>query len=157
MTRPQEIQHAMGKLLWSIFPKEGSTIVFNGQFYAEHNQCGPTWFDFEGNRLGPKNFDDYPQAANDELRALAFELQRTPPFDRQPFTHMRLELNEKGQMKLDFAYIPEWDSWPGLFMRGVSELSEEEVSPPYPLGIYGIDIDELRERKARFAKEPYQK
>jgi len=70
---------------------------------------------------------------------------------------MRLELDEVGKMKVDFAYIPEWDSWPGLFMRGVSELTEAEISPPYPLNIFGIDAEELAKRKARYATEPYRK
>jgi hypothetical protein len=132
-------------------------MVFEGQFLPSSDQCGPSWFDDAGKRLGPIGFDGYPRNVEDELRALALELQRTPPFDRQPFTHMRLEVDDTGQMKVDFAYIPEWDSWPGLFMKGVSELTEAEISPPYPLGIYGIDVEELNKRKARFAKEPYQK
>jgi hypothetical protein len=64
---------------------------------------------------------------------------------------MRLEVDDAGQMKVDFAYIPEWDSWPGLFMKGVSEVPEEEAKqrPRF--------YETWKECRERFAKEPYQK
>lgn len=77
-------------------------------------------------------------------------------FSRQPFTQMRSELTEQASMNVDFSYIPEWDSWPGLFMRGVRE-SREEASNPELCKTWGIDYEVWKERRARGAHEPYQK
>lgn len=72
-----------------------------------------------------------------------------PPFDREPFTHMRRELTDKGKMNINFAYIPEWDSWTGLFMRGVSELSEEETRNLALSNTWGIDVEHWKKCCAR--------
>lgn len=68
---------------------------------------------------------------------------------------MRFEMDEQGKTQVDFAYIPEWDSWPGLFMRGVTDLSEEEARNPALSGTWGIDLALWHDRRARRAAEPY--
>ena len=155
--KDQAIIREMGKVLWSIFPTDGARIEFKAQLYDRSNQCGPEWFDGNGKRLGPQSFDDYPDEANDELRSLALELQRTPPFDRQPFTHMLYELTSDGKVNLEFACIPEWDSWPGLFMKGVSELTEAEARDPAISNTWGIDYEHWEKCRARRQLEPYEK
>lgn len=156
MSNQQEILRGIGKKLWSIFPPRMTSICFEGCFYGNAGGHSVYWRDPNGSKHGFE-LSNHPDELLEEMADAARCLQRTPPFDRQPFTHMRLEVDDAGQMKVDFAYIPEWDSWPGLFMKGVSELTEAEISPPYPLGIYGIDVEELNKRKARFAREPYKK
>jgi hypothetical protein len=156
MNTDQEIIREIGKNLWSIFPNTASKIVFVGMFYSSSYQCGPEWFDITGKRIGPKWEDDIG-TVNKKLSDLALTLQRTPPFANTPFTHMRFEMDEQGKTQVDFAYIPEWDSWPGLFMRGVSELSEQEAHDPSISGTWGVDVPHWQECRARREREPYQK
>lgn len=153
----QEIIHHIGKVLWNIFPTEAATTIVVGWFYESSHATRLDWCDAQRKRIGPIGLGATPREPMRTIETLCLELQRTPPFDRQPFTHMRYELSSEGKVNVDFAYIPEWDSWPGLFMKGVSELTEAEILPPYPLGIYGIDVEELSKRRVRFSKEPYQK
>jgi hypothetical protein len=67
---------------------------------------------------------------------------------------MRFEMDEQGKTQVDFAYIPEWDRWPGLFMRGVTDLSEEEARNPALSGTWGIDLELWKEHRARWEREP---
>jgi hypothetical protein len=62
---------------------------------------------------------------------------------------MRYTLDDKGKMDVKFAYIPEWDSWPSLYMSGVSQV------PAGKLDDHNIPDDIWAERRARFEKEPY--
>ncbi|MCY7294596.1 hypothetical protein HJG39_04020 [Alteromonas sp. a30] len=40
-------------------------------------------------------------------------------------------MSELGKIKVNFAYIPEDDSWAGLYMKGVSDLTREEAKANY--------------------------
>ena len=124
MRSASDIQQEIGQLLWTIFRQDANKAEFLVQSFPD------VWggeisvrFYKDGEFLKYKTGETHPRDVWNQMRELSHELQRTPPFDRQPFTHMRMELDEAGKMKVDFAYIPEWDSWPGLFMKGVSELT----------------------------------
>jgi hypothetical protein len=148
MTDDQSILQEIGLLLWSIFPEEASKIVFEGQLYPGQDQIGPSWYDADGKRLGPNDYGPLMEI-NDQMRSLARQLQMTPPFDAEPFTHMRYVLNTEGKMDVRFAYIPEWDAWPNLYMQGVSQVSEDDAKkrPRF--------YETWKECRARFEREPY--
>lgn len=141
----------LGKLLWQVLPHEAKLIQFRGQFYEEHFQCGFEWFNEKSVRLGPVKYDDRLMAARSDAANLVISLQRTPPFANEPFTHMRFAMDDEGKTQVEFAYIPEWDSWPGLFMSGVSEVPEDEAKKRSRF------YETWKECRARFAREPYQK
>ncbi|MCY7296226.1 hypothetical protein HJG39_12400 [Alteromonas sp. a30] len=50
---------------------------------------------------------------------------------KENWTHFKASLTEKGKFKIEFAYIPEDDSWPGVYMKRVSDLTEEEAKAHY--------------------------
>ena len=129
MTRDTEITREIGAILWSIFPPEAARIEFVGWYYSTGYgyQGGPTWFDSDGNRLGPKAYTPDLLKLCHDIAALFIELQQTPPFENAPFSHVKYVLGTDGKMDLTFKYIPEWVTWTGLFLRGVSDLTEAEL------------------------------
>lgn len=157
ITQSQKITDEIGKTLWSIFPPDVKTVVFSASFDSEGYGSTLDWLDETGKRIGPMGAGATPRDPMRAIERLCLELQRTPPFDREPFTHMRVELTDKGKMNLDFAHIPEWDSWTGIFMRGVSELSEEEVRNPRLSHTWGVTVEHWQKCRARREQEPYSK
>lgn len=149
MTDDQKIIQDIGKILWGIFPEGADKIVFEGMFYPDSHQCGPKWYDKDGTRLGPQIFDDRLEAANDEMAELVIRLQSVPPFAKSPFTQMRYEVTNEMKIQVRFAYIPEWDSWPSLYMKGVSDVPEEEAEKRKRF------YEEWQKCRARREKEPY--
>lgn len=154
-----KVLESLGKALWSVFLPEADQVIFRIKMFDGLSGERTISF-FRSGKLIPNSLEN-PQISSaylhDTLAPISKQLQHTPPFDRQPFTHMRFELTDQAKMNVDFAYIPEWDSWPGLFMRGVSELSEEEAKNPALSGTWGIDYDIWKERRAQREREPYQK
>lgn len=144
----KEILNEIGSLLWSIFPEEAHHIVLEGQFYRGHNQCGPVWYDSQDNRLGPSDYGPIADLVT-QLRDLVLQLQKKQPFDQEPFTHISYTLTNDRKMDAQFAYIPEWDSWRNLFMKGVSQVPEEEAK--LRSGFY----ETWKECRVRFEREPY--
>ena len=57
--------------------------------------------------------------------------------------------NEDRKTNVEFAYIPEWDSWPGVLMKGVSELTEDEADEAF------VSPNDWKKCCARQRKEPY--
>ncbi len=152
MRTDSDILQEMGKLLWSIFRTDANRAVFMCRSFPESTGGETTiqFFSSEG-ALRKSDGEATPFDIWDRMRDLTRDLQLTPPFDRQPFTHMRLELTDQTKMNVEFAYIPEWDSWPGLFMRGVSDVPEDEAKqrPRF--------YKAWKECRARREREPYQK
>ncbi|OSI25097.1 hypothetical protein BV912_01605 [Neisseria dumasiana] len=52
-------------------------------------------------------------------------------FKSNPWTHCHISLSVSGKFNIRFAYISEDDSWPNLFMRGISDLTEDEAENIY--------------------------
>ena len=125
-TDDQIIYQKIGELLWSVmFPKDNN-IVFRGRIYSEHQ-------DFQllcETNEGPK----YVEMTNDlffDLRKLMEDLKQCLIFNKEPWTQFKIVLNEDCNFKIDFAYISEEDSWPGLYMRSVSDLDQTELDEYY--------------------------
>ncbi|MEM9853793.1 MAG: hypothetical protein AAF841_04990, partial [Pseudomonadota bacterium] len=63
--------------------------------------------------------------------------------EAEPFTHFEFVVTSQGKLSGKYAYIDREDSWPGLFMKGLSELTEAEAKARY------IPLDEVAAAKAR--------
>ena len=59
---------------------------------------------------------------------------------KKKWTNYKITLTEEGKFNIEFAYIPEEDHWPTLYMRRVSDLKEEELDQYY------IPIEEWKKR-----------
>ncbi|MDH3000465.1 hypothetical protein A1D23_01135 [Chelonobacter oris] len=52
-------------------------------------------------------------------------------FFHQKWTHCMVTLYSNSEFKFNFSYIPEEDSWGNLYLRGISDLKEEELDEYY--------------------------
>lgn len=59
---------------------------------------------------------------------------------KEKWTHFKISLTEESKFNIEFAYIPEDDRWPELYMKAISDLKEEEQDE------YNIPIDEWEKR-----------
>ena len=122
----QYIYELMAKLLWKIMPDKYSVIIFNGSIFSNsssfqielHNDEGIDCFDL----------DDPRDDVGYEIIDLAYKLLTVEPFyNQEPWSHFQISLTQHGQFNISFAYILEEDIWPGLYMRGISDLKREEL------------------------------
>ena len=134
----QEIYQKIGELLWSIMPNEAIEIYFIGDIYPEHYSGGAEW------RLKNGNIDSFPfgeraYEIEENICWLIKELRSLELFIEK-WTNYKITLTEEGKFNIEFAYIPEEDHWPTLYMRRVSDLKEEELDQYY------IPIEEWKKR-----------
>ena len=66
------------------------------------------------------------------------DLKRCSIFSKEPWTHFKVSLNEERSFKIEFAYIPEENSWVGLYMKSVSDLDQSELDE------YHIPLEEWK-------------
>lgn len=119
----------LGKLLWGIMPDDADEIWCIGMIYDASWSLGPEWRLKDGS---VSTFTEhYPMDWCRDFYALMEELKRTSGLRSEPWNHFHASLNEKGKFKINFAYIPEGDSWAGLYMKGVSDLTREEAKANY--------------------------
>ena len=135
--KDQEIYQKIGELLWSIMAEEATIIFCTGMIYLDINSYGFRWLTQDGKKKS-FDFDKIPGEIGDKVISLMEELRSMEMFVEK-WTHFKISLTEEGKIDFAFAYIPKDDYWPGLFMKGVSELNEEE------LDIYNIPLEDWRE------------
>ncbi|MFW1736994.1 hypothetical protein ACG94V_19930 [Acinetobacter sp. ULE_I001] len=133
----QEIHQKIGELLWSIMAKEAKTIFCEGYIYPDTNSCSFEWLTKNGKK-DSFNFDKVPVEIGNKIILLMEDLRSMEMFTEK-WTHFKISLTEEGKIDFAFAYIPKVDYWPGLFMKGVSELNEDE------LDTYNIPLEDWEE------------
>ncbi|WEV49337.1 hypothetical protein OZX61_02285 [Acinetobacter sp. ESL0695] len=126
----QQIYQKIGELLWSIMAEEAIIIFCTGTIYSDSNSYSFRWFTQNGEK---KSFDFYkmPNEIGDQIIVLMEELRCLDIFVEK-WTHFKISLTDDEKFNIDFAYIPEEDSWVSLYMKGISDLSEEELDQDYP-------------------------
>lgn len=132
-------------LIWSIFPNDGIEAYFNAQIFEDSNERNFYWLDSNGdkvwNELG-KNPSVVLRQISEELK----KLQNHKLFEKEKWTHCKVTVCNEGKLNIKFAYIPQENSWPGVYMKGVSELSYEEAEKHY------VDTDEWKRLCVKFKK-----
>ncbi|WEV49349.1 hypothetical protein OZX61_02345 [Acinetobacter sp. ESL0695] len=126
----QETYKRIGELLWSIMPKEAEIITFIGNIYPEYQGWG-TSFILKNGSLSTFSFGEEPTDIELHIKYLVNNLRNSDIF-KEKWTHYKVTLTNTGKLNIDFAYIPEEDSWVSLYMKGISDLSEEELDQDYP-------------------------
>ena len=124
MNDDQKIYQEIANILASIMSSDAIAIIFDGFIYDTSSQIGCT------NILlnNQKEFINLPSNLFIQLRNLIQKLQKCKIFANEKWTHFEVHLSKDGKFKMNFAYIPEEDSWVNLIMKGISDLSEEESS-----------------------------
>ena len=133
----QEIYQKIGELLWSIMAEEATILFCTGMIYLDLNSYSFRWLTQDGKNKS-FDFDKMPGEIGDKIISLMEELRELEIFTEK-WTHFKISLTEEGKIDFAFAYIPKDDYWPGLFMKGVSELNEEE------LDTYNIPLQDWEE------------
>ena len=121
----QEIYQKIGELLWSIMVDDADTIYCEGFMYPEIDSYSFEWITKQ-NKIAWFEMNEIPHEAGQNVISLMEEL-RSLDFFFFYWTHFKISLTEQGNIDFKFAYIPKNDYWPGLFMRGVSELNKDEL------------------------------
>lgn len=130
MTEDQQIYQKIGKALWSIMPGSTKEMYLSGKIYPDTYELCPEWIE-EDLSVGRFDFDNYPYEVCGCIYELACKLQKLPLFEKESWNHFKVTLTEPGKIKVNFCYVPQDDSWPGLLMKRVSELTLEEAKKYY--------------------------
>ncbi|MCH2001564.1 immunity protein YezG family protein [Acinetobacter seifertii] len=136
--KDQEIYQKLGELLLSIMNENAHTIFCEGYIYSDAKSYSFEWVE-SNNRIGWFDFDAIPHEVGDEIINLMEKLNSSEIF-KENWTHFKIFLTEEGKFNIDFVYILQDDRWPGLYMKAVSDLKEEELDE------YNIPRDEWEKR-----------
>lgn len=131
-TDDQVIYQKIGKLLWSIMPTDALKVIYTGMFYDDIKQAGAYWISQNNHEESfYSGFDNPIEQIENNINILLEQLQKCEIFENSPWTHCHISLSDSGKFNIRFAYISEDDSWPNLFMRGISDLTEDEAENVY--------------------------
>ncbi|OSI09646.1 immunity protein YezG family protein [Neisseria zoodegmatis] len=125
----EEVYTKIAKIIWTFFPKESSCINYYAQLF--NGNSGYTIDFIVNGEVKWFGFGETPETAADILDLLE-NIRSLPPFkEKEPWTHCHISLSDSGKFNIRFAYISENDSWPNLFMRGISDLTKDEAENVY--------------------------
>lgn len=134
----QAIYQKLGELLWSIMNENAHIIMCEGYIYLDTTSYSFEWIE-SNSRIGWFDFDAIPHEIGDEIIHLMERLNSSEIF-KEKWSHFKISLTEDGKFNIEFAYIPEDDRWPGLYMKAVSDLKEEQLDE------YNIPFEEWEKR-----------
>lgn len=120
-TDDQEFYQKIGELLWSVMPVESEELILKGQLYIEHQE-----FQLISKTKGETLYLSIPTDVLLNSRDLMKKLQKCEIYAKEPWTQFKITLSNEGKFRINFAYIPEEDSWPRIFMKGISDFTEKE-------------------------------
>ncbi|MFD1806399.1 hypothetical protein ACFSAV_08490 [Pasteurella oralis] len=123
----QKIYHKIGELLWKIMPLEAIEISFIGSIYPESYSGGAEW-KLENGSIVSFNLGERPYEIEDEIMILMRKLKEVTSQDWNQYI---FSLSNNMDFNIKFAYIDEEDSWPNLYMKGISDLTKEEAEEYY--------------------------
>ena len=123
----REIYFEIAKLLWSIFPENMAKIVCTGTLYDSSISTKGYRINFSNDVVKYHSDEPYPSDIYFKIAHLVKELHDFDEFKKDPFTHFEATLTDEKKFSLNFAWVPQPDSWPRLFMKGVSQLTEDEA------------------------------
>lgn len=134
----QELYQKIGELLWSIMAEDAGIMFCEGYIYPDSSSYSFEWLT-KNNKTVWFDFDQIPHEVGDKVIQL-METLITLEIFKEKWTQFKISLTDAGKFNIDFAYISINDRWPGLFMKGVSELNEDE------LDTYNIPLEEWEKR-----------
>lgn len=143
----KEIYLEITKLLWSVFPEDMAKIVCTGTLYDSSISTKGYRVNFSNDVVKYHSNEPYPSEIYLKIAHLVKELHVFDEFKKDPFTHFEATLTHEKKFSLHFAWVPKLDCWPRLFMKGVSQLTEEEAK------MHNIPKSEWQSRVKKFKKK----
>ena len=143
-----EIYDEIKQIMSTSIPKEAKGATFPARIYENVTQGGLFWFLENGKEDTFEMEDELGDEINEKIENLLKTLQKDMVSKNEPWTHCKITLSDKGEFNIEFADIPQEDSWGGLFLKRVSDLSFEEVKKH----CY-IPKKEWKKRKILYGKE----
>ena len=119
----------IGKLLYSVLPSEYKKIFMEGDIYENSTGYTYRWLDANNHTLWDSLNSPYHKIM-DKIMKLLREIQNKYADNEKRWNHFRLILNKNGDLTIEHTYIPDWDSWSGLYMCAISDLKENELVVP---------------------------
>lgn len=121
---------SISDILWSIFPENATKINYYAQIYDEHSSFT---LDFiVNNEIKYFGFGETPSDAINILDILeSYKNSRDYKILEEKWTHCCISLDKDRKLDVIYLDIDESDSWPGLYMKGVSDLNEHEIKKFY--------------------------
>ena len=143
MKADQKIYKQIGEQIWSIMPEDALVMTFKGGLGVGTSLSWST----RKQEINCFPLGGSPREVEDKIKVLIAELRQEPPFNiDQPFNHYTITLTDAGKFNLQVAWVDEEDSWTGVFMKGVSDLTWEEAEANY------IPSENWEEHCRRFGK-----
>lgn len=129
-----ELNKKIGDSLWSIFPDNTIEVYFYVNLAKGYGSYSYSFLGSDGETSWP---DDESNKSSFEIQLNVYnllkEIQKNDFFQKEPWTQCLVTLTQDGEFSIKFAYVPGEDSWPGLEMKGISELSFEEAYNEYSI------------------------
>ncbi|VEI58508.1 Protein of uncharacterised function, DUF600 [Pasteurella multocida] len=120
----------IAKTIWSTMPSEAKEYVVQCEIFPNTESCKLFWTTSKGIKK-EYSMDGFPDEVATKLMILFRELNEIMRSDNNFWSHCQFTLMESGEFKIQFAYIIEEDSWNMLYMRGISDLKEDELDEYY--------------------------
>ena len=120
----KKIIEDIAKKVWSIMPKKAHKYVIKYEINEDIGQRKSYWEDSFKNK-GNMSLNEYPSDILDDIGHLLKELKSHM---NNQWNHCCFILFDNMEFNINFSSVSEEDSWPGLFMKGVSDLSYDEIA-----------------------------
>ena len=109
-----ELHENIAKTIWKIMPVDASKYIFECELQPDDQNYRMYWIDQNGEE---KN---YPLGgfSEEKREILNFysKLKETMAKFGSDWTQSRFTLDENGKFDVKFAYVPDEDSWPMLYL-----------------------------------------
>ncbi|TDF35217.1 immunity protein YezG family protein [Histophilus somni] len=122
--------------IWKLMPTEADKYIFECEFHETISSFRMYWINNAGDECN-YSVGCIPHEKRNILE-LYENLKSEMKVNGSDWTQSRFVLNNDGTFDVKFAYIEEADSWPMLYLKGISDLTKEEAENEYfvPLDIW---------------------
>ena len=108
------------KILNDMKPIGSDLLIFEGYIYSDASSFSCYWL--INNQRNDFDFDSFPMKQSREIISHIKILKSND----DSWNNFRLCLDANGKFIFDMVNIDEENSWQGLYMKGISDLTEEE-------------------------------
>ena len=120
----------IGKLLYSILLPNAKYVFMKGYIYEINTSLTWGWRDDTDSKIKLNTMYYPPGTIEEQILKLLEKIKNKYADNEKRWNHFKLILDKDGNLIIEHTYIPDWDSWSGLYMCAISELKENELVVP---------------------------